>query len=153
MHIASETIRRAFLGFLLAWLLIDSAASATASVRRGPARHQHTAIAVRRTHTRGSSHHPRSGRAAGSPYLRVSARIPNQSAASLSPAFPPPAAPAQDEQRIPRQESRKTAALQGIIRDSTSRGVVGARIAMTNRATRVTPAIPADSDRQVRVLD
>ena len=153
MHKASETIRRAFLGFLLAWLLIDSAAPATASVRRGPARHQHAAIAVRRTHTRGSAHHPRSRRAAGFPYLRVSARIPNQSAASLSPAFPPPAAPAQDEQRIPRQESRKTAALQGIIRDSTSRGVVGARIAMTNRATGVTRTIPADSDGVFRLLD
>src|SRR6266852_2501536 len=153
MHKASETIRRAFLGFLLAWLLIDSAAPATASVRRGPARHQHAAIAVRRTHTRGSAHRPRSRHAVGSPYLRVSARIPNQSAASLSPAFLPPAAPAQDEQRIPRQESRKTAALQGIIRDSTSRGVVGARIALTNRATGVTRAIPADSDGVFRLLD
>src|SRR5258708_21994232 len=146
MHNASETIRRACLGFLLAWLLIGSALPVTASVRRGPSRHKHAAIAVRRAHTLGSAHHSPSRRAADSPYLRVSARIPNQSAASTSPAFPPPAAPAQGEQRIPRQESRKTAALQGIIRDSTSRGVVGARIAMTNRATGVTRTIPANSD-------
>ena len=42
----------------------------------------------------------------------------------------------QDEQRIPRQIPRKTAALQGIVRDSATRGIVGALIAITNRARR-----------------
>ncbi len=147
MHNASETIRRACFGFLLAWLSMGSAEPATASVRRGPVRHRLAAIAARRVQ---QSH---SRRVAGSPFLRVSARIPSQSAASTSPAFPPPAAPAQDEQRIPRQESPKTAALQGIIRDSTSRGVVGAMISLTNRATGATRTISADSDGVFRLTD
>src|SRR5260370_15201560 len=153
MHNASETIRRACLGFLLAWLLIGSALPVTASIRRGPMRHWHAGIAARRAHTRGSGHHSRSRRAARRFYLPVTARIPSQSAASKLPAVPSPAAPAQGEQRIPRQESRKTAALQGIIRDTTSRGVVGAMIALTNRATAATRTISADSDGVFRLTD
>jgi Carboxypeptidase regulatory-like domain len=90
---------------------------------------------------------------AGLSYLRASARIPSQNGASASPAFPSPAFQTQDEQRIPRQASQKTAALQGIVRDSASRGIVGAMIALTNRATGATRTMSADADGVFRLLD
>jgi hypothetical protein len=86
-------------------------------------------------------------------YLRASARIPSQRNASASPAFSSPAFPTQDEQRIPRQASRKTAALQGAVRDSTNSAVVGAVIALTNRATGATRTIFADADGVFRLVD
>jgi hypothetical protein len=52
----------------------------------------------------------------------------------------------QDEQRIPRQAPRKTAAVQGTVGNSTSRGVVGSVIALTNRATGVTLTVSANAD-------
>jgi Carboxypeptidase regulatory-like domain len=68
-------------------------------------------------------------------------------------AFPAPAFPQQDEQRIPRQSPRTTAALQGIIRDNSSRDVVGAMIALTNRATGATRTISADAEGVFRLTD
>jgi hypothetical protein len=43
--------------------------------------------------------------------------------------------------------------LQGIVRDNTTRGVVGAMIALTNRATGVTRTISADADGVFRLTD
>jgi len=68
-------------------------------------------------------------------------------------AFPPPANPTQDEQRIPRQTTRKTAALQGIVRDPETRGIVGAVIALTNRATGLTRTVSTDADGVFRWTD
>jgi hypothetical protein len=153
MHSASKTIRWACLGYLLAWSSIGNALPVMASARPAPVRNRHTVIAARRVHTRPSARHSRSRHTAIRPYLRASARIPSQRDANASPSFPPPAFPTQDEQRIPRQTPPKTAALQGTVRDSTSRGVVGAVIALTNRVTGATRTISADADGVFRLVD
>ncbi len=59
----------------------------------------------------------------------------------------------QVEQRIPRQSAIKTAALQGIVRDAASRGVIGALIALTNRATGMTRTITTNADGVFRWSD
>jgi hypothetical protein len=71
-----------------------------------------------------------------------------QGPAIAAPAFSP-----QDEQRLPRQTFRKTAAVQGIIRDVSARGIVGATITLTNRDTGATRAISADADGVFRLVD
>jgi len=68
-------------------------------------------------------------------------------------AFPDNANQMQGDRRIPRQVSRKTGALQGIVRDSSSRGVVGALIALTNRATGMTQTIMSNADGVFRWTD
>ena len=57
------------------------------------------------------------------------------------------------EQRIPRQSPIKTAALQGIIRDTSMRGIGAAVIALTNRATGATRTISADAEGVFRLSD
>jgi hypothetical protein len=153
MRSASEIIRRSCLGCLLGCLFIGTSIPVAASVRRSPTRHRHATIAGRRIHSHLKAHRLRSHRANRVSYLRVSTRIPNQRIESAQPAFPSPAFSAQDEQRIPRQAARKTAALQGIIHDSEERGVVGALIALTNRATGATRTISADADGVFRLVD
>jgi Carboxypeptidase regulatory-like domain len=59
----------------------------------------------------------------------------------------------QETQRIPRQTSRKTAALQGIVRDASTHGIAGATIALTNRATGTTRTISADAEGVFRFTD
>jgi carboxypeptidase family protein len=59
----------------------------------------------------------------------------------------------QDEQRIPRQSPRGTAALQGIVRDSAARGIGGAVLALTNRVTGMTRTISADAEGVFRWPD
>jgi hypothetical protein len=76
----------------------------------------------------------------------ASARIPTRRFASVSTGFPLPAFRPQDEQRIPRQIPSKTAALQGIVRDPETRGIVGALIALTNRATGMTNTLTTNAD-------
>jgi len=88
----------------------------------------------------------------------ASVRIPSQhfsSVVAVYPltAFPPPANPTQDEQRIPSQTTRKTAVLQGIVRDPETRGIVGAVIALTNRATGLTRTVSTDADGVFRWTD
>ncbi len=68
-------------------------------------------------------------------------------------AFPPQSFPSQQEQRIPRQSPIKTAALQGSIRDASARGIAGALIALTNRATGATRTISADAEGVFRLTD
>ncbi len=153
MRGASKTMRRAFFGYLLVLLSTGSGLAVTASVRRAPVRHRHAAIAAKHTRAHAIARRSRSRHAAHSSYLRASVRIPSQRNAGASPAFPPPAFPAQDEQRIPRQVAPKSAALQGIIRDSTARGIVGAMIALTNRATGATRTISANADGVFRFTD
>ena len=90
--------------------------------------------------------------------MPASARIPRHYFSTLSTnfpsrAFPAPSDPTQDEQRIPRQSPRKTAALQGIVRDATGRGIGGAVIALTNRATGMTRTVSTDADGVFRWTD
>jgi carboxypeptidase family protein len=112
---------------------------ASASVRHASARRPHTDAAV---------HHGPARSTPGPLYVRASLRILNQNSAIAAPAFPQ-----QDEQRLPRQISRKTAAVQGIVRDSSSRAIVGATITLTNRATGAARTISADADGVFRLLD
>src|SRR5258706_3774606 len=153
MRGASKTIRWACLGLLPVWLPIGSALPATASRRHSPTRDQVTAIAARGSHPCGYRHRSRSRRADSPSYLLASARIPSQLNAGASPPVPQSTLPIQDEQRIPRQASRQTAALQGIIRDTSTRRVVGAMIVATNRATGATRTISADADGVFRFTD
>jgi hypothetical protein len=101
---------------------------------------------------------PRSLRSAGPSYVLASARIPSRHFAAASADFPLPAFPApsnseQDEQRIPRQIPGKTAALQGIVRDAAARGIVGALVALTNRATGMTRTLLTNADGVFRWTD
>jgi hypothetical protein len=141
------------MSFLLMSLSPAGALSATASVRNAPAQHGRATIAANHTRTRASAHRTRSRRAAGPSYLRLSARIPRQRNESASRGFPPPTLSMQEEQRIPRQASRKTAALQGVIHDGAERGVIGAVIALTHRATGATRTISTDADGVFRLMD
>jgi hypothetical protein len=141
------------MSFLLMSLSPAGALSATASARHATARHGRTSIAANHSRTRARAHRIRSRRAGGPSYLRLSARIPRQRNESASPWFPPPTLSMQEEQRIPRQQSRKTAALQGVIHDEAARGVVGAMIALTNRATGATRTISANADGVFRLMD
>jgi hypothetical protein len=83
----------------------------------------------------------------------ASARIPSRQFDIVPTSIPPPAFQSQDEQRLPRQTARKTAALQGIVQDRAARGIVGALIALTNRATGVTRTVSTDADGVFRWTD
>ena len=83
----------------------------------------------------------------------TSARIPIEHLSGSSTVYPLPAFPPQEEQRIPRQIPRKTAALQGVTRDLAARGIVGALISLTNRATGLTRTLTADADGVFRFTD
>src|SRR5712675_1789323 len=151
MHKASAKIRKICLGLLLTCVPIGRVQTANASVQR--TRHRRAGVAATRHRLNSSRHRLPSRHGAGSSFLHASMRIPRQLRASASQTFPPPVLPQQEEQRIPRQVSRKTAALQGIVRDNTARGVVGAMIALTNRATGATRTISADADGVFRLTE
>jgi hypothetical protein len=154
MQNASETIRRiCWSPFLVCALLGSGALPSAASVRRPSPRYRHAAVAVRRS--RAQRHvlrrvQPISARPS---YVTVNVRIPSQLTGNDSVALPTPAFPQQVEQRIPRESPRNTAALQGVIRDGSSRGVVGAVIALTNRATGMTRTVSTDADGVFRLAD
>lgn len=149
MHEASETIRKVCLGVLLALVLFGGDALPAASVRRAPARHRRRTATTRRAQAR----RPVARLARESSYMRASVRIPSQLRTTVPPAIPVPAFPPQDEQRIPRQTPRTTAALQGIVRENSTRGIVGAMIALTNRSTGLTRTVSADADGVFRFTD
>jgi hypothetical protein len=83
----------------------------------------------------------------------ASVRIPSRNFSPASTVFPTPAFPPQDEQRIPRQSARATAALQGIVRDRSQRGIPGAVVALTNRATGLTRTVSTNADGVFRWTD
>jgi hypothetical protein len=89
----------------------------------------------------------------GPAYVLASARIPARHFANAPARFLQGSIPTQDEQRIPRQSPRKTAALQGIVRDSFSRGIIGAVVALTNRVTGFTRTLATDADGVFRWTD
>ena len=124
MHNASEFIRRVCLSLLLVCALIGSApAGGGIGPQRAPRENGMRRSVVRRSRIRAKAHRSHLRRTAKSSYMRASVRIP-----TLHPQF----------QRLlfrrrhfrPRtnkefrgKRPRKTAALQGIIRDASTRGI------------------------------
>ena len=152
MRRASEPIRRLCLGFLLALAPAVSALPANVPARHAFGR-RHAAVSAKHVPSRRIAHRSRSRRLSRPSYVLASARIPIRHFAAVSTGSPLPAFPPQDEQRIPRQAPRKTAALQGIVRDAATRGIVGALIALTNRATGMTRTITTNADGVFRWTD
>jgi hypothetical protein len=148
MHSASELFRRACIGLLLAYALAGGALPASASVRHVSARRPHTHAATNHGRARIAKQRLHARSASAPLYAHASLRIPSQNSAIPAPAFPQ-----QDEHRLPRQASRKTAAVQGIVRDSSLRTVVGATVTLTNRATGAARVISTDADGVFRLLD
>ena len=85
--------------------------------------------------------------------MLVSGRIPVWHFASASSQFSQSGGRSQEEQRLPRQASVKTAALQGIVLDPTGRGIVGAVVAITNRTAGLTKTLSTDADGVFRWTD
>ena len=87
--------------------------------------------------------------------MLASARPPIRRFVEAPPGFPPslPAFPPQDEQRLPRRTPRKTAALQGIVRDPAARGIAGALVALTNRTTGLSRTISTNAEGVFRWSD
>jgi hypothetical protein len=86
-------------------------------------------------------------------YSLASARIPVWRFANVPARVPQDSFSAREEQRLPRQMARKTAALQGFVGDSSSRGIIGAVVALTNRATGFTRTLSTDADGIFRWTD
>jgi hypothetical protein len=90
--------------------------------------------------------------------MRASLRIPfwnfsaNLDGTTLS-AIPQSSPRTENEQRLPRQVATKTAALQGAITDQAGRGIIGAVVALTNRATGGTRTLSSDADGVFRWSD
>jgi hypothetical protein len=152
---ASKPIRWLCLGVFLAFMPnVAASAAANVSARHAAARRRHAATTAKRAPSRPITHRVRSHGLSSKPsYMLASARIPSRHFSATSAAFPPPAFPQQDEQRIPRQTVRRTAALQGIVRDGAARGVIGAVVALTNRATGMTRTISTNADGVFRWSD
>ena len=152
MRRASEPIRKYCLRFLLAAVATLSAWPATASVAHRKAPHPHHKVAsVTHAHARAGVPPVRSLSRTGPSVVFVAARIPIWHFASGPPQFPP--ASPQREQRLPRQTSIKTAALQGVVSDPSARGIIGAVVALTNRATGFTRTLSTDADGVFRWTD
>jgi hypothetical protein len=141
------------MGLLLALAPAVAAMPATVSARHAPARRRHAAASARHARARPSAHRSHSRRVPRTSYVLASARIPTWHFAAGSTGFPLPAFPPQDEQRIPRQTPRRTAALQGIVRDGATRGIIGALIALTNRSTGMTRTLTTNADGVFRWTD
>src|ERR1700730_848332 len=153
MRRASEPVRRLCLGILLAIVPAVGVSPATVSSRHLSTRRHRASASVKRAHSRPSAHRSRNRRLSSPSFVLASTRIPKQHFAAVSAGFPLPPFPSQDEQRIPRQISRKTAALQGIVRDPATRGIVGAMIAFTNRSTGMTRTLTTNADGVFRLTD
>jgi hypothetical protein len=154
MQRASEPIRKLCVGLLLACVPAAAAAPATVSGRHSLAkRRHHASVSAKRATSRANLHRSRSRRLPKPAYVLASARIPRWHFDATPQGFPASAFPTQDDQRIPRQTPRKTAAIEGIVRDATARGIVGAVIAITNRATGMTRTLSTDADGVFRWTD
>ena len=153
MRRASETNRRLYLVFLLALVPAVDAFPASVPVRHATARRRRASVSAKRAASHHVARRSRSRRLSRPSYVLASARIPSWHFAAVSTGFPLPAFPAQDEHRIPRQIPRKAAALQGIVHDPATRGIVGALIAVTNRATGMTRTLTTNADGVFRWTD
>ena len=152
MQGASEPIRRFCRGFLLASLLAAAAMPATVSVSRAPARRRHTKVTSAKN-GQARTRRARSGSLARPLLVRITARIPTWHSANTPTQALQTAPQPQDEQRLPRQTSIKTAALQGVVRDPAARGIIGATTALTNRATGFTRTLTTNADGVFRWTD
>jgi hypothetical protein len=99
---------------------------------------------------RASAHHSHSPHPA---YSLASVRIPVWRFNSIPARVPQDSSPAREQQRLPRQLPRKTAALDGIVGDPSSRGIIGAVVALTNRATGFTRTLSTDANGVFRWTD
>jgi hypothetical protein len=158
MRRASESIRWLCLGLMLALALPVSASAANASARHSRARRRGPA------HRRASPLHadrdgaarrgrPRDSIFPGPTLVFASIRIPARQYGRVSLGFPQDSIPPQTEQRLPRQAPLRTAALEGIVRDPSSRAVIGAVVALTNRTTSFTRTLSTDADGVFRWTD
>jgi hypothetical protein len=91
-------------------------------------------------------------------YVLASVRIPFRNFAAISDEAPLAAVPQDSmqtgsEQRLPRQVPLKTAALQGAITHPAGRGIIGAIVSLTNRATGMTRTLSTDADGVFRWSD
>lgn len=133
-------------------------ASKHASARHS-AHHKEATKKSVRVHTRATSHRTRLRRAAAQPAYELAAvHIPirnyyTPAGSSQLPAIPDSAAQNQNELRLPRQAPRKTAALEGVVTDPAGRGIIGAMVALTNRATGMTRTVSCDADGVFRWTD
>ena len=141
------------LGFLLALAPAVSALPANVPARHATARRRYAALSTKHVPSRRIARRSRSRRLSRPSYVLASARIPTRRFAAVSTGFPLPAFPPQGEQRIPRQIPNRTAVLQGIVRDGAARGIVGALIALTNRATGMTRTLTTNADGVFRWTD
>lgn len=132
-----------------------TASPSTVSARKPAARRLHVAASAGRAHFRAASRRPHSRRQTQPSLVLASVRLPIRRFAEASPGYPLslPAFPPQDEQRLPRQVPRRTAALQGIVRDPAARGIAGALVALTNRATGLTRTVSTNADGVFRWSD
>jgi hypothetical protein len=153
MHNASDLSRRICPRLLFACVLIVGAHPAAASVRSGPVRNRRAAILARRKHVRAKARRLHSRHSPKSTLTRTPARIPRVPSGIPASAFPPQSFSPQDEQRLPRQSRRKTAALQGIVRGTSTRGIPGTLVVLTNRETGATRTISADAEGVFRFID
>jgi hypothetical protein len=150
VHSASGLVRKlcVVVSLVLALgFIVSPAAEASVKYKR----HSHNRRIMRRTRSRLGAQRSTIRSATRPQYRLVSLRFPEQSspiAPSTPPTFPP-----QDERRLPRQTTRTTAAVQGIIRDTSTRGVVGAKITLTNRASGAVRTISTDADGVFRSVD
>jgi hypothetical protein len=142
-----------FLGLALAFVPAATALPSTVSSKHAPARRSHSAVSKRHPHSRPAARRSHRHRTQKPAYMLAAVRIPSHYFAVTSAGFLQQAFPQQDEQRIPRQPVRKTAALQGIVRDAAARGIPGAMIAITNRATGLTRTVSTNADGVFRWPD
>ena len=86
-------------------------------------------------------------------FVLVSARMPAWRFSQAAPGISQGSFSAQQEQRLPRQIPVKTAALQGAVRDPAGRGIIGAMVALTSRATGFTRTRSTNADGVFRWTD
>ena len=161
MRVASESIRRLCLVSMLALVPVATAMSATvpSTLKHASARQHHHTSNAKRLRSHPAAHraqlHSLSPRRS---YVLASIRIPFRTFSAITDAsalasIPDDSVQTQNERRLPRQVPRKTAALQGVVTDSAGRGIIGAMIALTNRATGMTRTVSTDADGVFRWTD
>ena len=160
MRSASEQIRIGCIALLLVFVATGSAVPTTPLERRASARYRRAGTLARRAHAHYVKHRPRARLRPRLKYVSAPGRIADQPSvekfldlSTQGPIIAEPAFSAQDERRLPRQTSRKSAAVQGIVRDASTRAVGGATITLTNRATDATRAVATDADGVFRLPD
>jgi hypothetical protein len=146
---------------MLALMPLASAMPATLSSlpKHASARQHHGESSAKRIHSRHAARKTRLRRASSKlAYVLASVRIPIRNFSAIADRSPLPALPnesvqTQNEMRLPRQTPNKTTALQGVVTDSAGRGIIGAVVAITNRATGMTRTASTNADGVFRWTD